>query len=119
MKLELAFKLGEAVFERNFTDNTAPFKGLGPAYLRSSCIDCHPGYGHGKRQTSYPSTYGNGYLLAIYHPLSDGSNDGAYISEVTGMPQTLASSPLPATCRRKSDKDRVGSTSRPWSRDCL
>ena len=55
-KLELAFKLGEAVFERNFTDNTEPFKGLGPAYLRSSCIDCHPGYGHGKRQTSYPST---------------------------------------------------------------
>ena len=39
--------------------------------------------GHGKRQTSYPSTYGNGYLLAIYHPKSEGSNDGAYISEVT------------------------------------
>ena len=93
-KLELAFKLGEAVFERNFTDNTAPFKGLGPAYLRSSCIDCHPGYGHGKRQTAYPSTYGNGYLLAIYHPKSEGSNDGAYISEVTGMPQTLASAPF-------------------------
>ncbi len=93
-KLELAFKLGEAVFERNFTDNTEPFKGLGPAYLRSSCIDCHPGYGHGKRQTSYPSTYGNGYLLAIYHPTSEGSNDGAYISEVTGMPQTLANAPF-------------------------
>lgn len=93
-KLELAFKLGEAVFERNFTDNTAPFKGLGPAYLRSSCIDCHPGYGHGKRQTSYPSTYGNGYLLAIYHPKSEGSNDGAYISEVTGMPQTLSNAPF-------------------------
>ena len=93
-KLELAFKLGEAVFERNFTDNTAPFKGLGPAYLRSSCIDCHPGYGHGKRQTSYPSTYGNGYLLAVYHPKSEGSNDGAYISEVTGMPQTLSNAPF-------------------------
>lgn len=91
---EVAFKLGEATFERNFTVSTAPFKGLGPAYLRSSCIDCHPGYGHGKRQNSYPSSFGNGYLLAIYHPVAEGSNDGAYISEVTGMPQTLATAPF-------------------------
>ena len=102
MGLETEFKLGEAFFEHNFTTETEPFKGLGPAYLRSSCIDCHPGYGHGKRQTSYPSSYSNGYLLAIYHPQTDNrdnpdgteSNCGSYISEVTGMPQTLATYPF-------------------------
>ena len=89
------FNLGETFFERNFNSSTAPFNGLGPASLRRSCIDCHPGYGHGKRQMSYKSQFGNGYLLAIYHPV-DGlnSNDGPYISEVTGMPQTQASYPF-------------------------
>ena len=89
------FNLGETFFERNFNSSTAPFNGLGPASLRRSCIDCHPGYGHGKRQMSYKSQFGNGYLLPIYHPV-DGlnSNDGPYISEVTGMPQTQASYPF-------------------------
>ena len=93
--LDAEFNLGETFFERNFNSSTAPFNGLGPASLRRSCIDCHPGYGHGKRQTSYKSQFGNGYLLAIYHP-ADGlnSNDGPYISEVTGMPQTQASYPF-------------------------
>ena len=93
--LDAEFNLGETFFERNFNSSTAPFNGLGPASLRRSCIDCHPGYGHGKRQMSYKSTFGNGYLLAIYHP-ADGmnSNDGPYISEVTGMPQTQASYPF-------------------------
>lgn len=89
-----AFNHGESFFERNYTTNTAPFKGLGPAFLRSSCLDCHPGYGHGKRQTSYKSGFGNGYLLAIYHPESPGSNDGPYITHVTGMPQTQAAHPF-------------------------
>ena len=93
--LETAFNLGEAAFERKYTTSTAPFKGLGPAYLRSSCLDCHPGYGHGKRQSDYRSEFGNGYLLVIYHPV-DGQNsdDGPYVSEVTGMPQTKASYPF-------------------------
>lgn len=89
------FNLGETFFERNYNINTPPFNGLGPASVRSSCIDCHPGYGHGKRQETYrANTYGNGYLLVIYHPDSPGSNDGPYISEVTGMPQTQAVSPF-------------------------
>ena len=89
------FNLGETFFERNFNSATAPFNGLGPASLRRSCIDCHPGYGHGKRQMSYKSQFGNGYLLAIYHPVDgQNSNDGPYISEVTGMPQTQASYPF-------------------------
>ncbi|MGM9717546.1 MAG: di-heme oxidoredictase family protein [Prevotella sp.] len=93
--LDAEFNLGETFFERNFNSATAPFNGLGPASLRRSCIDCHPGYGHGKRQTSYKSQFGNGYLLAIYHPVDgQNSNDGPYISEVTGMPQTQASYPF-------------------------
>lgn len=89
------FNLGETFFERNYNINTPPFNGLGPASVRSSCIDCHPGYGHGKRQDTYrANTYGNGYLLVIYHPDSPGSNDGPFISEVTGMPQTQAVSPF-------------------------
>ena len=90
-----AFNLGEAAFERKYTTATAPFKGLGPAYVRSSCLDCHPGYGHGKRQSQYRAEFGNGYLLVIYHPV-DGKNsdDGPYVSEVTGMPQTKATYPF-------------------------
>lgn len=92
-----AFKKGELLFEHDFTvTSTADFNGLGPAYVRTSCIDCHPGYGHGKRTMSYNADFmGNGYLLVIYHPV-DGANsdDGSYISEVTGMPQTRAIYPF-------------------------
>lgn len=92
-----AFKMGEMLFEHDFTEtSTASFGGLGPAYVRTSCIDCHPGYGHGKRVMSYNADFrGNGYLLVVYHP-ADGlnSDDGPYISEVTGMPQTRAAAPF-------------------------
>lgn len=95
--LMTAFNNGQSSFERNFTLNTEPFKGLGPAYVRTSCLDCHPGYGHGKRREVYRSENGNGYLLVVYHP-ADGANsdDGPYIAEVTGMPQTMASYPFKA-----------------------
>lgn len=91
------FFIGEQLFERQFTINTGAFKGLGPASVRTSCLDCHPGYGHGKRKDSYSTAYGNGngYLLVVYHPTGGAnSNDGGYISEVTGMPQTQATSPF-------------------------
>jgi CxxC motif-containing protein (DUF1111 family) len=95
--LMAAFKRGELLFEHDFTPtSTASFSGLGPAYVRSSCIHCHPGYGHGKRVENYNADQrGNGYLLVVYHP-ADGvnSDDGPYISEVTGMPQTRAVSPF-------------------------
>mgnify|MGYP000004851818 FL=1 len=59
------FFIGEQMFERQYTWNTGAFKGLGPASVRSSCIDCHPEYGHGKRKAQYETRYGNGngYLL--------------------------------------------------------
>ena len=93
-----AFDKGEYMFEHRFQQfsKTPILTGLGPAYVRSQCIDCHPGYGHGKRVTSYNTKEsGNGYLLVIYHPIDGAnSNDGPYISEVTGMPQTNATSPF-------------------------
>ena len=95
--LMAAFKRGELLFEHDFTPtSTAGFGGLGPAYVRSSCIHCHPGYGHGKRVDTYNADQrGNGYLLVIYHPTDgDNSDDGPYISEVTGMPQTRAVAPF-------------------------
>ncbi len=95
MGLTQAFNKGEAFFERNVTESTKPFWGLGPAAVRKSCLDCHPAYGHGKRVDKYTATWGNGYLLVVYHP-ADGANsdDGPYVAEVTGMPQTLATSPF-------------------------
>lgn len=92
-----SFFNGEQMFEKSYTINSEPFKGLGPASVRRSCLDCHPNYGHGKRFDTYTTAYGNGngYLLVVYHPVDGAnSNDGAYISEVTGMPQTQAASPF-------------------------
>ena len=89
------FNHGEYFFEGTYTINSAPYKGLGPAAVRTSCLDCHPGYGHGKRQTAYSASWGCGYLLVAYHP-DDGanSNDGDYITECAAMPQTIAASPF-------------------------
>ena len=86
------FNTGEDFFEHLYTFEQEPRKGLGPAWVRNSCIACHPSYGHGKRQTEYrANTIGNGYLLVIYHP-----DNNAYVSEVTGMPQTAAMKPFKA-----------------------
>jgi mono/diheme cytochrome c family protein len=90
--MESDFNTGEDFFEHLYTFEQEPRKGLGPAWVRNSCIACHPSYGHGKRQTEYRANQiGNGYLLVIYHP-----DDNSYISEVTGMPQTQAAAPFKA-----------------------
>ena len=92
--LVASFKRGERIFESPFdtdTDPGTPMRGLGPLWVRSSCIACHPGYGHGARQTSYnTNNIGNGYLLV----LTD-END-TYLSSLTGMPQTQAAPPFKA-----------------------
>lgn len=105
------FKFGEQFFERSYTESNRPFNGLGPAWVRDACIKCHPSYGHGWRQeTVYNgNTYGNGYLLVMYHqndkdgkpytPNENGNSDAidakdSYCTEVVGMPQTLAQSPF-------------------------
>ncbi|MDR2835025.1 MAG: hypothetical protein LBV69_02320 [Bacteroidales bacterium] len=87
----VAFKKGETLFEGRFVsgDGSTPFSGLGPAYIRSSCEDCHPSYGHGRRMERYNADdYGNGYLLVIY------DSQGKYCSQFTGMPQTRATYPF-------------------------
>ena len=90
--MEEDFNTGEDFFEHLYTFEQNPRKGLGPAWVRNSCIACHPSYGHGKRQTEYRANQiGNGYLLVVHHP-----SNNAYISEVTGMPQTQAMSPFKA-----------------------
>jgi CxxC motif-containing protein (DUF1111 family) len=92
MGLIAEFKNGETLFEKKFnTNESGPYNGLGPLYIRTSCEDCHPGYGHSKRVTKYDSNeYGNGYLLVI----TDQNN--SYVSSLTGMPQTKAVSPFKA-----------------------
>ena len=105
--LTAAFNHGEMFFERNVKVMTSgtDFGGLGPAAVRKSCFDCHPGYGHGQWQKEYVAndsrSYGNGYLLVVYkatgennNPHGDYTNDGPYVAEVTGMPQTMANSPF-------------------------
>lgn len=101
--MEAHFNKGEDFFEHVFTLNEEPRKGLGPAWVRNSCIACHPGYGHGKRMDRYSaSDGGNGYLLVVYHPTAGTDADGvayaanSYIRHVTGMPQTRAMSPFKA-----------------------
>ncbi len=90
-----SFKNGEAIFEKPFMSNTTGVrKGLGPVYIRTSCLHCHPGYGHGKRlpsgtfQTNDPD---NGCLLVVYNPETD-----AYVSWLAGMPQGHAIAPFKA-----------------------
>lgn len=90
-----SFKNGEALFEKPFmTNHTGVRHGLGPAYIRSSCIHCHPGYGHGKRQPDgqfRTNEIGNGYLLVVYDKTTE-----AYVSWLAGMPQSQAVAPFKA-----------------------
>ena len=103
--MEEDFNVGEDFFEHLYTFDQQPRRGLGPAWVRNSCIACHPSYGHGQRQTEYRANkIGNGYLLVVYHPEEAFTEDGvryttensSYISEVTGMPQTQAMQPFKA-----------------------
>ena len=93
--LYLSFKNGEAIFEKPFMSNaTGVRSGLGPVYIRTSCIHCHPGYGHGKRVEAgafKTDQIGNGCLLVVYNPETDG-----YVSWLAGMPQSHAVAPFSA-----------------------
>lgn len=88
-----SFNRGEQLFEKPFMANIDGVRhGLGPLYIRSSCMHCHPGYGHGKSQPSgsfNTNEIGNGYLLVVYNPETN-----AYVSWLSGMPQTKAVAPF-------------------------
>lgn len=90
-----SFKAGEALFEKQFVSNaTGTRSGLGPVYVRSSCLHCHPSYGHGKSvdEGMYNSTeIGNGTLLVIFDPATEN-----YKTWVAGMPQLHAVAPFKA-----------------------
>jgi CxxC motif-containing protein (DUF1111 family) len=90
-----SFKNGEALFEKPFMTNASGVRsGLGPAYVRSSCIHCHPGYGHGKRVEAgsfQTDEIGNGCLLVVYNPETNG-----YVTWLAGMPQGHAVAPFSA-----------------------
>lgn len=89
------FKNGEALFEKPFMANQSGVRsGLGPVYIRTSCLHCHPNYGHGTRlpegafNTANP---GNGCLLVVYNPDTEG-----YVPWLAGMPQSHAVAPFKA-----------------------
>lgn len=88
-----SFKNGEQLFEKPFmTNNSGVRKGLGPVYVRNSCMHCHPGYGHGKRISAgsfSTNDIGNGCLLVVYTP-----DDNNYVSWLAGMPQSHAVAPF-------------------------
>lgn len=90
-----SFNRGEQLFEKPFNSNASGVRhGLGPVYIRTSCLHCHPGYGHGKSQPdgSFNTiATGNGYLLVVYNPETN-----AYVTWLAGMPQTKAVAPFKA-----------------------
>ena len=90
-----SFKNGEALFENPFMSNVGGVRGgLGPAYIRTSCLHCHPGYGHGKRMEAgsfQTEEVGNGYLLVVYNKDTE-----AYVPWLSGMPQSHAVAPFKA-----------------------
>lgn len=90
-----SFKRGEQLFEKNYVSNSSGVRsGLGPIYVRSSCMHCHPGYGHGKSQPDGPfrtNETGNGYLLVVYNRATQG-----YVNWLAGMPQGHAVAPFKA-----------------------
>lgn len=90
-----SFKNGEALFEKPFMSNTSGVRsGLGPVYIRTSCIHCHPGYGHGKRIEAgafNTNEIGNGNLLVVYNKDTEG-----YVTWLAGMPQSHAVAPFKA-----------------------
>lgn len=88
-----SFKNGEALFEKPFMTNFEGVrKGLGPVYIRTSCLHCHPGYGHGKKIEAgsfNTNDVGNGCLLVVYN-----LDDESYVPWLAGMPQSHAVAPF-------------------------
>ncbi len=83
------FKAGEIIFEGNFVSGArGRFGGLGPTYIKSSCLACHPGYGRARRTDNFEQQYGNGYLAFVHNP------DGTPAKGYTGMLQTKAVPPF-------------------------
>ena len=92
------FMRGERIADKSFVASEGMgYSGLGPTYIRKSCIACHPSYGGRSQRVSgkFDSNDSrNGYLLMIYDPASPTL---ALASKYfTGMTQTRAVSPYKA-----------------------
>ena len=88
-KLSEQFAQGEAIFEADFVaDPKAPFGGLGPVYVNSSCRNCHPNYGRARRVEKYTEQFGNGYTTFVHTP------DGKLVDGYMFMLQTKAIPPF-------------------------
>ncbi|MCE1167373.1 MAG: thiol oxidoreductase [Sphingobacteriia bacterium] len=96
-KLYSMFMRGEKLFGQTFvSDTNIGYSGLGPVYIRNSCLSCHPGYGgRGRRVDKYDSDDSQcGYLLMIYNPTLPGKPLAT--KYFTGMTQTRAVYPFTA-----------------------
>ncbi|MDR1335262.1 MAG: hypothetical protein LBK22_00350, partial [Tannerella sp.] len=89
------FMRGEELAAKSFVAaGETGYSGLGPVYIRKSCVACHPSYGgHSKRVDRFDTNDSrNGYLLMIYDPASPTL---ALASKYfTGMTQTRAVAPF-------------------------
>ena len=87
-RLSDMFAKGEAIFEADFvTDRNAPFGGLGPIYNNTSCMNCHPNYGRGRRVDNWNVEFGNSFMALVHTP------DGKLVKGVKFMFQTMATPP--------------------------
>ncbi|GHT30764.1 hypothetical protein AGMMS49574_11200 [Bacteroidia bacterium] len=90
-----AFMRGEEMAGKSYVSAEGTgYSGLGPAYIRKSCIACHPSYGgHSQRVDKFDTSDSrNGYLLMIYDPTSP--TNALASKYFTGMTQTRAVSPF-------------------------
>ncbi len=87
-ELSEMFVEGEGIFDADFvTDADAPFGGLGPVYVNSSCRNCHPNYGRARRVNRYTEQFGNGYTAFVHTP------DGTLVDGYKFMLQTKSTPP--------------------------
>lgn len=111
--LYLSFKNGETLFEKPFMSNTSGVRsGLGPVYIRTSCLHCHPNYSHGQHipEGSFDTRNpGNGCLLVVYNPENE-----SYVSWLAGMPQTHATPPFKAPVDEKKVRVRWVNITDEW-----
>lgn len=99
------FMRGEQIFTKSFvSEESMGYSGLGPTYIRKSCIACHPSYGgRSKRVTEFDSNDSqNGYLLMIYDPTKPGNPLAS--KYFTGMTQTRAIPPFKAPINEEGIK---------------
>lgn len=88
------FLLGEAFFENPFVfsyqqdGQDVPFGGLGPVYIKESCIACHPGYGRSARTDNFLDQYNSGYIAFVH------DSDGNICDGYQVMLQCYAESPM-------------------------